>query len=139
MNFATENKKKQLNLVITNYRGWIAFGSGFLTGLIIGFFTHNWQLLSLSAILAGLFATSYKKGSLYGSVSIAAVYAFFLMVYILTTPAFQVMNVFIGIIGLSGMGILGFLITLLIGFLIGLTGGYFGSVVHSFIPWPVWE
>ena len=139
MESSANNQKKQLSVVITNYRGWIAFVCSFLTGLIIGFFTHNWQLLSLSAILAGLFATSYKKGLLYGSTSIVAVYAFFLLVYILTTPAFQVMNVFIGIIGLSGMGILGFLITLLIGFLIGLTGGYFGSVVHSFIPWPVWE
>ena len=132
-------QKKNLSSFIVSYRGWIAFGFGFLTGLAIGFFTHNWQLLSLSAILAGLFATSFKRGLLYGSISIVAVYSVFLLFYILTTPAFQVMDVFIGIIGIQGAGIIGFLVTLLIGFLIGLTGGYFGSVVHSFIPWPMWE
>ena len=99
MESSTKNQKNQLAIIVSNYRGWIAFAVGFVSGLLLGFFTHNWQLLSLSAILAGLFATSYKKGLLYGSVSIVAVYAFFLLVYILTTPAFQVMNVFIGIIG----------------------------------------
>ena len=132
-------QKKQLSSFITSYRGWIAFLVGFITGLFIGFLTHNWQLFSLSAILAGLFATSYKRGLLYGSVSIVAVYLFFLLIFILTTPAFQVMDVFIGIIGFENMGIIGFLISLLIGFLIGLTGGYFGSAIHSFIPWPMWE
>ena len=135
----SSDQMKKLNSTVAAYRGWIAFLVGFVTGLAIGFFTHNWQLLSLSAVLAGLFATSYKRGLLYGSISILAVYAFFLLIYIFTTPAFQVMDIFIGIIGISNMGILGFLITLLIGFLIGLTGGYLGSAIHAVIPWPATE
>ena len=139
----TDENKKKLNDVIIEYRGWIAFAVGFVTGLFIGLITHSWQLLEISAFIAGLFATTYKRGVLYGGVSILAVYSFFLLIYVLTTPAFQVMDIFAGIlingivgINVSGMGIVGFLITLLIGFLIGISGGYFGAVIHSFISWP---
>ena len=53
----SSDQMKKLNSTVAAYRGWIAFLVGFVTGLVIGFFTHNWQLLSLSAVLAGLFAT----------------------------------------------------------------------------------
>lgn len=139
----TVNNQDKLHEVIGQYRGWIAFAVGFVTGLFLGFITQSWQLLELSAFLAGLFATTYKRGVLYGGVSILAVYSFFLLIYILTTPAIQVMNIFTSIliegiagINVSGMGFIGFFITLLIGFLIGISGGYLGAVIHSFIPWP---
>lgn len=132
-------QKGQLASVITKYRGWIAFVLGFVSGLLIGYLTGTWQLLVLSAVLAGFFATTYKRGLLYGSMSILAVYIYFVLIYVFTTPALTVLNVFIGIIGLSGMGIIALLITLLIGFLVGLTGGYLGAVIHSFITWPTWE
>ena len=131
-------QKNQVASLITKYRGWIAFGFAFIIGLLIGIFTHTWQFLSVSALIAGLFATTYKRGLIYGSLSILAVYSFFLVIYLLTSPTLQVLNVFIGIIGLSGMGVLGLLITLLIGFLVGLTGGYLGAVIHSLIIWPNW-
>ena len=135
----SQQQKGQIADTITKYRGWIAFVIGFISGLLIGYITGIWQLLALSAILAGLFARSYKRGLLYGSMSVLAVYIYFLLILILTSPALTVLNVFIGIIGLSGMGIIALFITLLIGFLVGLTGGYLGAVIHSFITWPAWE
>ena len=131
-------QKKSLALFINDYRGWVAFGTGFLTGLFIALFTHNWQLLSISAILAGLFATSTKKGLLYGICSVLAVYGLFLTILLFTTPTMQIMNIFIGIVGLTGMGWIVLLITLLIGFFVGLTGGFLGSSLHLLIKWPEW-
>lgn len=140
-----ELNKQNIGLLIHKYRGWCAFVVGFISGIFIGYLFQSWQLLFLSAFLAGLFATTYKRGILYGSTSILAVYVFFLAKYIVTTPALRVMDIFAdilinGILGttVSGMGFLVILLTLLIGFLIGLTGGYLGSVIHSLISWPKW-
>lgn len=123
---------------VNQYRGWIAFILSFVLGFLIGYFTHSWQLLFLPAILAGYFGKTYKKGAKYGSLSILALYAVLLLNYIVNYSALQALNIFIGLIGIQGMGILGVLITLLIGFLIGITGGYLGSVIHSFIEKPIW-
>lgn len=134
-------QKNQLATFITKYRGWLAFALGFITGVIIGYFTHMWQLLFLSAILAGLFGTSNKRGILYGTASTVAIYAFFLLIDIFTIKALQVLSIFVGIIGLTGVAgtITGIFLVLVIAYVIGLTGGYLGAVIHSFITWPSWQ
>lgn len=121
------------------YRGWIVLLIGIFTGLLLAILTRNWQSMFIVAILTGGFSpTSYKKGMKYGSFSVLFTY-FILLGYLYTTsPLMDVMNVFIGIIGLNGMGYIIFIVTLLIGFLIGLTGGYFGSVWSSLINWDEW-
>lgn len=134
-------QKNQLATFIATYRGWIAFAIGFITGVIVGYFTDMWQLLFLSAILAGLFATSNRRGILYGTTSTVVVYAFFLLIDIFTSHALQVLSIFVGIIGIAGTAgaIVGVLLILVIAYVIGLTGGYLGAVIHSFITWPSWE
>ena len=129
----TDVVNTSLTAFVETYRGFVAFAVGFITGLVIGYITHTWQLLIVSAILAGLFGKTYKKGAKYGSFSILAVYTVFLIYYIFTSPALEVLSIFIGIIGIQGFGVLGVLIILLIGFLVGLTGGYLGSVLHTFL------
>ena len=130
---------KTKKVVFSQYRGWTAFVVSIILGLLLGYYTHIWQLLFIPAIVAGYFGKTYKKGAKYGSLSILVVYAVFLLYYIVTASALEVLTVFVGVIGIQGMGILGVLIILLIGYLVGLTGGYLGSVIHSYIQLPSWS
>lgn len=121
-----------------NNQGWIAFATGVFSGLVFGFLTQDWRFLFFSAIIAGLFAESYRKGLKYGIFTVLTVYVLDLVYLFLTSPMMDVLNVFIGIIGLTGMGWIILLIVLLIALLIGLTGGYFGASIHALINWDEW-
>ena len=89
----------------------------------------------VSAFISGLFATRIRLGALYGSLTIFLTYLILLVFIFLTSPALDILNIFIGIVGLSGMGWLVAIIILILGLLIGATGGYLGGTVSQFVPW----
>jgi hypothetical protein len=130
---------------IGNNPGWVAYILCTFLGLILTYFTQDWKWLFVIAIIAGLFAGTYTKGVKYGSLSVMSVYLIQLFYLLVTSPSLNVLNIFvsvidenIGPIGLAGMGWIALLVIMLIGFLVGTTGGYFGSVWHSLINWDEW-
>ena len=118
--------------------GWVGYILSTLLGLFLTFITQDWKYLFFSAIIAGLFAGGYRKGIKYGSISTLTVYFIYLVYNILTSPAIDIMNVFIGIIGITGQWWIILLIVLVIALLVGVTGGYFGSTIHALINWDEW-
>ena len=88
------DERKLMNQIGEN-PGWVGYILSTLLGLFLTFITQDWKYLFFSAIIAGLFAGGYRKGIKYGSISTLTVYFIYLVYNILTSPAIDIMNVFI--------------------------------------------
>ncbi|MHA1681278.1 MAG: hypothetical protein ACTSUE_09730 [Promethearchaeota archaeon] len=101
----------------------IAFGIGLLIT-----FTGVWQLCVIAGFVSGLFIKR-RAGLAWwmGFLGVMLAWMVILGYFLITQPAMALVDLIIEfIIGTSGLGIIGLAITLMIGALLGGTGGFLG-------------
>ncbi|MHA2033434.1 MAG: hypothetical protein ACW99Q_29020 [Candidatus Kariarchaeaceae archaeon] len=134
----TQEQKESIGSFIISYQWYIGLGIGILASLITSLLTQAWIFLFITSALAGLIMNRAKAGVLAGALSVFFTFLIFLLYRIFTGPALAVLDLFIGLVGLSGFGWLVFIIILILGFLIGASGGFLGASVSELVPWPIW-
>ena len=96
-------------------------------------FTGQWILMLLVGALGALFVRRIRRAFLVGFLGVGLAWTFLFVYLTLTAQAMEVANVFIGLLGLYGMGILVIVISVLIGAMLGGFGGMLGRTLYEFI------
>jgi hypothetical protein len=93
----------------------------------------DWKLMLIAGALGALFVRRIRKAFLVGFLGVGLAW-FFLFVYLtLTAQAMAVANIFIGLLGLEGLGAVVIVISVLIGALLGGFGGVLGRALYEFL------
>ncbi|MFX1559695.1 MAG: hypothetical protein ACFFBL_03840 [Promethearchaeota archaeon] len=95
--------------------------------------TGNWILMLIAGALGALFVRRIRKAFLVGFLGIGLAWSFLFVYLSLTAQAMDVANIFIGLLGLEGLGIVVIVISVLIGALLGGFGGMLGRALYEFI------
>ena len=96
-------------------------------------FAGNWMLMLFAGALGALFVRRIRKAFLVGFLGIGLAWSILFAYLTVTAQAMEVANVFIGLLGLYGMGILVIVISVLIGAMLGGFGGMLGRALYEFI------
>ena len=136
----SDQTKSQIAGMINNYRFLLAFICGLVITLIFGALLKTWMIIIISGIVCGLYYKRILMGIVTGFLANIIAWALFFLYYMLFYPAALTFgDVFLSLAGADGLGFVVIILTLLIGGIGGLIGGYIGSAIHPFIPWPKWE
>jgi hypothetical protein len=113
---------------------------GFLQALVLTIvfgivfqFAGNWMLMLFVGALGALFVRRIRKAFFVGFLGVGLAWTILFAYLTLTAQAMDVANIFIGLLGLYGMGILVIVISVLIGALLGGFGGILGRALYEFI------
>ena len=93
----------------------------------------DWKLMLIAGALGALFVRRIRKAFFVGFLGIGLAWSILFAYLTLTAQAMDVANVFIGLLGLYGMGALVIVISVLIGALLGGFGGMLGRALYEFI------
>ncbi len=99
---------------------------------IVGFalqLSGVWITMILAGMFGALFTRSHLKSFIAGFFGVAAAWGILYLYLSITAQAVEVAEFFIGLLGLTGMGWLVFVISMLFG---GLLGGFGGGLGRSF-------
>jgi hypothetical protein len=97
-------------------------------------------VILLSGIVCGLYYEKVRMGLISGFLANFLGWLIFLLYYMVFFPSALVMgDVFLSLAGAGGLGFIVIILTLVIGGIGGLIGGYIGSAIHPFVPWPKWD
>jgi hypothetical protein len=113
---------------------------GFLQALVLTIvfgivfqFAGNWMLMLFVGALGALFVRRIRKAFLVGFLGVGLAWSILFAYLTLTAQAMDVANIFIGLLGLYGMGVLVMVISILIGALLGGFGGILGRSLYELI------
>ena len=93
----------------------------------------DWKLMLIAGALGALFVRRIRKAFLLGFLGIGIAWSILFVYLSMTAQAMDVANVFIGLLGLEGLGIVVIVISVLIGALLGGFGGVLGRALYEFI------
>jgi hypothetical protein len=113
---------------------------GFLPALVITIvfgtvfeLTGDWKLMLIAGALGALFVRRIRKAFLLGFLGVGLAWSILFVYLIMTAQAMAVANMFIGLLGLEGLGAIVIVISVLIGALLGGFGGMFGRALYELI------
>jgi hypothetical protein len=113
---------------------------GFLVALVITIvfslalqLAGDWKLMLIAGALGALFVRRIRKAFFVGFLGVGLAWTIFFVYLTLTAQAMAVANIFIGLLGLEGLGALVIVISVLIGALLGGFGGILGRALYEFI------
>lgn len=93
----------------------------------------NWILMLIAGALGALFVRRIRRGFLVGFLGVGLAWSILFVYLSMTAQAMAVANVFIGLLGLEGLGILVMVISVLIGAMLGGFGGMLGRALYELI------
>jgi hypothetical protein len=93
----------------------------------------DWKLMLIAGALGALFVRRIRRAFLVGFLGIGLAWGIFFVYLSMTAQAMSVANIFIGLLGLEGLGIVVIVISVLIGALLGGFGGMLGRALYEFI------
>jgi hypothetical protein len=93
----------------------------------------DWKLMLIAGALGALFIRRIRVAFLVGFLGIGIAWSILFVYLSLTAQAMAVADIFIGLLGLSGLGALVIVISVLIGALLGGFGGMLGRALYEFI------
>ena len=132
--------RSKITKIVNDYRFYLALLDGILVTLLLGIFLKNWLVIILSGITCGLYYKKIRMGLLTGFLANFFGWSIFLIYYLIFFPnALTMGDVFLSLAGADNLGFIVIILTLIIGGIGGLVGGYIGSAIHPFIPWPKWD
>ena len=106
--------------------------AGFLQ-LLGTVWTYAWILMLAAGFLGGFLVKKAGKGFLVGFLGVAVAWLIYLLVFSLTGPVWEFANVLAGLFGLTGMGFVVVILTVIIGGLIGGLGGLNGAFIAAIV------
>jgi hypothetical protein len=113
---------------------------GFLAALVVTIvfgialqLAGDWKLMLIAGALGALFVRRIRKAFLVGFLGIGLAWTILFAYQTLTAQAMAVANIFIGLLGLEGLGAVVIVISVLIGALLGGFGGILGRALYEFI------
>ena len=113
---------------------------GFLPALVITIvfgivfqLPGDWKLMLIAGALGALFVRRIRKAFLVGFLGIGIAWGLLFVYLSLTAQAMAVANIFIGLLGLEGLGAIVIVISVLIGALLGGFGGMLGRALYEMI------
>ncbi|MHA1990846.1 MAG: hypothetical protein ACW981_03720 [Candidatus Hodarchaeales archaeon] len=136
----SEESKTEVVRIVNNNRFLLSLIDGILITLLLGIFLKTWLVILLSGIVCGLYYEKVRMGLISGFLANFLGWLIFLLYYMVFFPSALVMgDVFLSLAGAGGLGFIVIILTLVIGGIGGLIGGYIGSAIHPFVPWPKWD
>jgi hypothetical protein len=93
----------------------------------------QWILMLLAGFIGALFTRKYLHSFAAGFIGIALAWSGIFVFLIVTAQALEIAEFFIGLLGLSGLGFIVILISVLIGALLGGFGGMLGRAVLELV------
>jgi hypothetical protein len=113
---------------------------GFLPALVITIvfgivfeLAGDWKLMLIAGALGALFVRRIRKAFLVGFLGVGLAWSFLFVYLAMTAQAMAVANLFIGLLGLEGLGVIVIVISVLIGALLGGFGGMLGRALYELI------
>ncbi|MFW9892349.1 MAG: hypothetical protein ACFFFO_09115 [Candidatus Thorarchaeota archaeon] len=113
---------------------------GFLAALVITIvfgiafqLAGDWKLMLIAGALGALFVRRIRKAFLVGFLGVGLAWAIIFVYLVFNAQAMAVANIFIGLLGLEGLGVVVIVISVLIGALLGGFGGMLGRALYEFI------
>ncbi len=113
---------------------------GFLAALVLTIvfgialqLAGDWKLMLIAGALGALFVRRIRKAFLVGFLGVGLAWSFLFVYLIITAQAMAVANIFIGLLGLEGLGAIVIVISVLIGALLGGFGGMLGRSLYELI------
>jgi len=113
---------------------------GFLAALVITIvfglalqLAGDWKLMLIAGALGALFVRRIRKAFLVGFLGVGLAWSILFVYLTLASQAMVVANIFIGLLGLEGLGAVVIVISVLIGALLGGFGGILGRALYEFI------
>lgn len=93
----------------------------------------DWKLMLIAGALGALFVRRIRKAFLVGFLGIGLAWGLIFVYLSVTAQAMAVANMFIGLLGLEGLGAVVIVISVLIGALLGGFGGMLGRSLYELI------
>ena len=113
---------------------------GFLAALVITIvfglalqLAGDWKLMLIAGALGALFVRRIRKAFLVGFLGVGIAWSILFVYLSITAQAMAVADIFIGLLGLSGLGPLVIVISILIGALLGGFGGMLGRALYELL------
>jgi len=113
---------------------------GFLAALVITIvfglalqLAGDWKLMLIAGALGALFVRRIRKAFLVGFLGVGIAWGILFAYLALTAQAMAVADIFIGLLGLSGLGALVIVISVLIGAMLGGFGGMLGRALYELL------
>ncbi len=113
---------------------------GFLPALVITIafgivlqLAGNWMLMLFAGALGALFVRRIRKAFLIGFLGVGLAWSILFVFLSVTAQAMAVANIFIGLLGLEGLGALVIVISVLVGAMLGGFGGMFGRALYELL------
>ncbi|MCJ7818049.1 MAG: hypothetical protein MUP60_04300 [Candidatus Thorarchaeota archaeon] len=113
---------------------------GFLAALVITIvfglalqLAGDWKLMLIAGALGALFVRRIRKAFLVGFLGVGLAWGILFVYLSITAQAMAVADIFIGLLGLSGLGALVIVISVLIGAMLGGFGGMLGRALYELI------
>lgn len=113
---------------------------GFLPALVITIvfgivfqLAGNWMLMLFAGAFGALFVRRIRKAFLVGFLGVGLAWTLLFVYLSLTAQAMAVANIFIGLLGLDGLGALVIVISVLIGAMLGGFGGMLGRALYELL------
>lgn len=92
-----------------------------------------WQLVIIAGLAGGLLNTSFRRGSLSGTIGIGLSWLGMMIYDLVASNTYILLEQFGGLLGLDGMGYIIFIVILLIGIIFGALGGAIGGSLRMLI------
>ncbi|MFW9769165.1 MAG: hypothetical protein ACFFF9_17285 [Candidatus Thorarchaeota archaeon] len=93
----------------------------------------DWKLMLIAGALGALFVRIIRKAFFVGFLGIGLAWSILFVYLSMTAQAMNVANIFIGLLGLEGLGAVVIVISVLVGALLGGFGGMLGRALYEFI------
>lgn len=93
----------------------------------------DWELMLIAGALGALFVRRIRRAFLVGFLGIGLAWGLIFVYLSVTAQAMAVANMFIGLLGLEGLGAIVIVISVLIGALLGGFGGMLGRSLYELI------
>jgi hypothetical protein len=93
----------------------------------------DWRLMLIAGALGALFVRRIRKAFLLGFLGIGIAWGLLFTYLSITAQAMAVANMFIGLLGLEGLGAIVIVISVLIGALLGGFGAMLGRALYELI------
>ena len=113
---------------------------GFLAALVITIvfglalqLAGDWKLMLIAGALGALFVRRIRKAFLVGFLGIGIAWSILFVYLSIAAQAMAVADIFIGLLGLSGLGALVIVISVLIGAMLGGFGGMLGRALYELL------
>ena len=113
---------------------------GFLAALVLTIvfgialqLAGDWKLMLIAGALGALFVRRIRKAFFVGFLGVGLAWGILFAYLSMTAQAMAVANIFIGLLGLEGLGAMVIVISVLIGALLGGFGGILGRALYEFL------